>query len=768
MAELHTKHLQVLDTNGDPYAGAKLYFYQAGTTTSITVYQESALSTPHANPVVADSAGRFAPIWIDDDTNATYKTVLKTTADVTVQTVDNIGTQTDVPSISSGDGLKVLTVKSDESGFEFRDLNYVRGDHKLTPYDMTTNPVDEDSDHNTNNAAALQELIDTVEADWYSTHSLFRTEMSLAKRSWRTETSLNFTNIRNPGFPLRDGMIYGAINGGVVCDFAGANSLKIQNFQIYCSNESSKRPNFGALFCKADTDGSAPFSYPDSKQHELYNFIVRGYPQKAGAVFFASEVMDTSHITIDIKSRETDCYGMALISHEGTADDYIGGLTSAYATIPQSGDGAQSNILHKFGQLEVLRSGDVQFTNFTISNANPAVVTITPASALANANLSNGDTLWPVFSTGGAGWLNNVDNVVQTIANINTGAGTFELSGVDSTSYSTSPTGAIWNQTGPAVLLNGPGGLTCESGFLYALGNPAIVADVSQGGNMRAVRMMFQAESDMREVIRFDTGSAAATVQEVFFGVHGLNQHFRDHVIGYGGTGSVSFHHLGLHITNMGTAPTNGIFEDVTKFNVRDADIKVPLAAAFKTPYSNAYKVSGTLPGFSGRVVSMDDGKISQYGGSHEIVAHSAVALSAHTGTTDETILKTINMPANYPGVNGRVFVRCMVTCTASANAKTLRVRLNGVAGTVTASQASGSSDAVLVLESIIDTRNAINSQVSGPTSFIGVGGDNNAVVTSTQTFTSAWTIDITGELASAGESITLESYSVEVMRANA
>lgn len=73
--------------NGVPLAGAKLFFYQTGTTTEITVYQDDDLLTPHANPVVADASGIFAPIYVSD---ATFKTVLKTSADVTVQTVDPV------------------------------------------------------------------------------------------------------------------------------------------------------------------------------------------------------------------------------------------------------------------------------------------------------------------------------------------------------------------------------------------------------------------------------------------------------------------------------------------------------------------------------------------------------------------------------------------------------------------------------------------------------------------------------------------------------
>jgi len=53
--------------------GAKLYFFETGTTTDKTVYQDDGLSTPHAQPVVANSAGNFAPIYID--TGEEYKVV---------------------------------------------------------------------------------------------------------------------------------------------------------------------------------------------------------------------------------------------------------------------------------------------------------------------------------------------------------------------------------------------------------------------------------------------------------------------------------------------------------------------------------------------------------------------------------------------------------------------------------------------------------------------------------------------------------------------
>jgi len=77
---------QVFDANGHPLSGAKLYFYTTGTTTPEDTFSDPALSTPNANPVVADSAGRFGSIYLDPA--VTYKAVLKDSADVTIWTAD--------------------------------------------------------------------------------------------------------------------------------------------------------------------------------------------------------------------------------------------------------------------------------------------------------------------------------------------------------------------------------------------------------------------------------------------------------------------------------------------------------------------------------------------------------------------------------------------------------------------------------------------------------------------------------------------------------
>jgi hypothetical protein len=82
---------QFFDNNGNPLSGGKLYTYAAGTTTPQATYTSITGLTAHTNPIILDSAGRVpsgGEIWI---TNAVlYKFVLKTSAEVTIGTYDNI------------------------------------------------------------------------------------------------------------------------------------------------------------------------------------------------------------------------------------------------------------------------------------------------------------------------------------------------------------------------------------------------------------------------------------------------------------------------------------------------------------------------------------------------------------------------------------------------------------------------------------------------------------------------------------------------------
>jgi hypothetical protein len=86
-ALLPVARYRAVDENGAVMAGAKLYSYQAGTSTPFALYADSALTTPLANPVVADGYGLFAELFMQA---SGYKLDLQTSTGVSKWTADNV------------------------------------------------------------------------------------------------------------------------------------------------------------------------------------------------------------------------------------------------------------------------------------------------------------------------------------------------------------------------------------------------------------------------------------------------------------------------------------------------------------------------------------------------------------------------------------------------------------------------------------------------------------------------------------------------------
>ena len=87
---LFNPFIQVVNANGKPLSGAKLYTYTSGTTTPLASYTTNALSVAHANPVIADSNGRFPAIYL---ANQEYKLRLEDAYGTLVAQYDPVSTQ---------------------------------------------------------------------------------------------------------------------------------------------------------------------------------------------------------------------------------------------------------------------------------------------------------------------------------------------------------------------------------------------------------------------------------------------------------------------------------------------------------------------------------------------------------------------------------------------------------------------------------------------------------------------------------------------------
>lgn len=152
--------------------------------------------------------------------------------------------------------------------------------------------------------------------------------------------------------------------------------------------------------------------------------------------------------------------------------------------------------------------------------------------------------------------------------------------------------------------------------------------------------------------------------------------------------------------------------------------------------------------------------------GGIQVLCKSAVAVSAPVDTTEDT-LATCTVPANAMGANGVLRIRTRWSATNNVNNKIIRTRFSTVAGT-TFGLITTANWGYQQLEVTISNRNATNSQEGAQISFV-----NSALLASSTTTTSAvdttaaTTIVITGQKATAGDTLTLESYLVELMPSN-
>lgn len=85
----------IVDANGTPRVGAKLYAYEAGTVNPIVTYTTRSYDVPHAHPVLSVSDGLFPAINVNPDVNETYKLVVTDADGVTIYTDDDIEARVD-------------------------------------------------------------------------------------------------------------------------------------------------------------------------------------------------------------------------------------------------------------------------------------------------------------------------------------------------------------------------------------------------------------------------------------------------------------------------------------------------------------------------------------------------------------------------------------------------------------------------------------------------------------------------------------------------
>lgn len=133
------------------------------------------------------------------------------------------------------------------------------------------------------------------------------------------------------------------------------------------------------------------------------------------------------------------------------------------------------------------------------------------------------------------------------------------------------------------------------------------------------------------------------------------------------------------------------------------------------------------------------------------------------TGTTSETVLATVTIPANAIGANGQLHIHTHRQFNNDASGKTSRIRFSGISGTAYRATADASTAGISDYI-VISNAGSTSSQVGGQAS-TGNGLGVGTITTSSVDTTAATTLVITGQLTDTADTITLMSYRVVLTR---
>lgn len=100
---------QVLDASGRPYLVPHVEFYAGGTTDALTVFKDPTLSTPHAQPVIADGFGRFPRVYLP---HGLYREIVYGPANTVLWDDDGIGEAAPTDTVDPATPVSPLSLLS--------------------------------------------------------------------------------------------------------------------------------------------------------------------------------------------------------------------------------------------------------------------------------------------------------------------------------------------------------------------------------------------------------------------------------------------------------------------------------------------------------------------------------------------------------------------------------------------------------------------------------------------------------------------------------
>lgn len=246
----------ILDGNGDPYSGALIDIFEAGTTTPISFYTDAALTIAASNPLVCDSAGLPPVVYAAPDE---YKIVFKTAGGSTLRTVDDY-TVTDPDPITAStrtaeNKTADFTVVSADRGTLFR-CDATAGTVNITAGSATLGNGFWTTVKNVGTTGSV--VINAVGAELIDGGSSFTVNPGV---------SVDIVSYGAAGWEITSSTDAFTVAPGSVMQFAGSTE---PSGWLFCYGQAVSRTANAALFAAISTtygagDGSTTFNLPDCR-----------------------------------------------------------------------------------------------------------------------------------------------------------------------------------------------------------------------------------------------------------------------------------------------------------------------------------------------------------------------------------------------------------------------------------------------------------------------------------------------------------------------
>lgn len=435
----------------------------------------------------------------------------------------------------------------------------------VTPYDFGGNT----NNNTTDNHVAVQNALDTALGSWDGRG--YKLSLDLQGQHWYLgNTGLLIDNIRQPGFVVKNGTLWGSGEDTILMNAGGTNSLILQDLQLY--GDPADPPSYGYVAFRSDeiSNGIAP----DLK---AFNVETNGGFRSAAWVNMANEVSDFVQCKFGNSILSTNNFVYVNVSEYQSLIDHLGEITgiSANTTLP-SANVPYSNIIHNFNNCQFKNQSKFYAVITDIELTNPAVVKVS-GSSLSTSGIANGDFVWFHNLVGPS----NLNYDVYEIDEVNTGNNSFILTGVDNSNGTPFVSGEVRNQTGKGILLENAHAFNFNNGYILTYGNHSIVFDLNYNAAPRDFRFHGQLEASPRNPILIEGPNTASAVwQGADINIYGYSQTHKNSIVDNQNSQFLQLRNWNLKVSTMGTVPDNKVFTNPSKLVMRNAVINMPKSAA--------------------------------------------------------------------------------------------------------------------------------------------------------------------------------------------